>query len=74
MRAAISIIFEFLEASRSGLKKVPWEFLALDNPKPSKNQHEVGGYCKKVLDHVYFSSKEDGTQSDGSSRRVHRFR
>ena len=47
VRAAISIIFEFLEASRSGLKKVPWEFLALDNPKPSKNQHEVGGYYEK---------------------------
>ena len=47
VRALISIIFEFLEASRSGLKKVPWEILALDNPKPSKNQREVGGYYEK---------------------------
>ena len=47
MRAPISIIFEFLEASRQGLKKVPRESLALDNPKPSKNQHEGGGYCEK---------------------------
>ena len=47
VRAAISIIFEFLEVSRSGLKKVPSEFWALDNPKPSKNQHEVGGYYEK---------------------------
>ncbi len=44
MRAPISIIFEFLETSRPGLQKNPWDFSGLEAPKAPKNQHRDRGY------------------------------